>query len=144
MTDPIWRSHNLKTVLNSDFNLRWRIQYGGYIYVFRESQGFWCGKCENYYPSVWRITTNLIANLNSAIENPILQSHTWCFDRIHIIPYLFVRNILKRFPHLSCHKSFFQRFELIFIGIYIFDDIFFSKYLHNLKKKQILVLNSSI
>ena len=104
ITDPIWRL---------------------YTYTFsRENQGFWSGKHENYYSmSVWGITTNLITSLNSAIENPILQSHTWCFDRIYIIPYSFVRNILKDFSPLVI-LFFFLRFELKFIGIYFFDDIY--------------------
>ena len=126
---------SLKKVVNSDFNLRWRIQYGGHINISPWKSGtLWYGKRENYYSmSVWGITTNLIANLDSAIENPSLQSHTWFFDRIHIIPYSFVRNILKGFSHLSCHKSFFYDSSWNLLT-YTYSMIFIlSKYLNNFR-----------
>ena len=83
MTDPIWRS---------------------YIRFFIKIRRFWSGKPENFYSSVWEITMNLMTNLNSAIDNLILRTRTWCSDKIHIIPYSFVRNILEGFSHLPCLK----------------------------------------
>ena len=68
---------------------------------------------------------NLITNLNSAIENPILQSHTSCFHRILIIPYSFVGNILKGFSNLSCWKSFF----FLTFRIKFYWNLFFRLYL---------------
>ena len=48
------------------------------IYTFsrKKNRRFSFSKLENYYSSVLGITTNSITNLNSAIENPIVRSHT--------------------------------------------------------------------
>ena len=141
MADAKWRSHTQNSINFEfscydwsklwDFEDHWRwfeIQIliwdnGSSMaatYTFsRENQRFYSGKRENYQLSVWEITTNLITNPNSAIENPILQSHTWYFDIIHLNPYSFVWNIRNGFPHLSC-QIIFWRFELKFIGIYLF------------------------
>ena len=117
-------SRSLKTVVNSDFEMTDPIRRP-YIRFPVKIRKFSSGKLENFYSSVSGITMQLITNLNSAIENSILQSHIWCFDRIHIIPYSFVWKIHKSFSHYFCHKSFFWRFELTFVGIYFFNDIYF-------------------
>ena len=66
-----------------------------YVHFPVKTRRFRSSKLENYYSIVWEITKNLITNLNSAIENPILHSHTWCFDRVLIIPYSFAWKIHK-------------------------------------------------
>ena len=148
MANPIWRSHSQNSinfefscydwrenyhlgtceitekVINSDFEMTDPI-YRPYIRFPVKIRRFWSGKLEKYYWSVWGITTKLITNLNSAIENPILRSHSWRFHRIHIILYSFVfERFIKGFSHLSCHKSSLGQFELKFIGIYFSDDIY--------------------
>ena len=102
IADPIWRSQTRNSI-NFEFSYYDWIEknYSGIfeiteygcefrfwkdgskipaIYAFScENYGFWSDNLENYYSSVWGITKNLIRNLNSAIENMILRSHTWFF-----------------------------------------------------------------
>ena len=124
MADPIWRSQTQNSinfevpcydwpenyysgiVKITEDGCKFRLWFDGSniaaIYTFsRKNQGFWSGKFDNYYSSVWGISKNLFTNLESAFENPILRSHTWCFDRTHMNEYSFVWNI---------HKGFFKSF----------------------------------
>ena len=53
---------SLKTVMPSDFIEKADLIWRPYIRFPVKSMRFWSDKLENYYSSVWRITTNLITN----------------------------------------------------------------------------------
>ena len=91
---------SLKTGVNLDLEITDLI-CRPYIRFLVKIKRFLSGKLENCYSSIWEITTNLITNLHSEIKNPILRSHTWCFDRIHIILYSLVWKILEGFFYIS-------------------------------------------
>ena len=82
----------LKMVVNSDFEITnpiWR-------------------PCIRFLVKIRRFS--LIRNLNSTNKNSILRSHTWRFDKIHVILYLFVWKI---------HKGFFTSFLSYIISLTI-------------------------